>query len=1029
MEDKLDKFFDEAREALFADAYEWVDEHCRKKLKKFPTDIRLYAYLCIGAYRNRQYIRAINKALNALAIAESEDIYTITLKSLINLSLKKLTESNADVHESIKQKANEHLKGIDNLILDNIDKIKALIKEDPDLFGNIFEEIPQIKSNAEDKKELGLNYLLEDGLESAAEHFSSFFGPKQSDATVKAAMAFIFRNYEESIRLCDEALISGKNSKITALKAKSMYELERFDEAFKYFKESIDSGLNKKELLFYAANCLIELDRKKESIEYIDKALEIDPKDIDLLTNKGAALLKLKKHKEALNCFNKALELNPSDETLLTLLANKGIALKNIGLYDEAIDCFNKYAELTKDADILLGFGEELSFEGDFKRAKKCYSMVIEKEENEFALLGIANCLIELDDNEKAIEYYNGAIDLSKDEGVLESALLGLKIIKASVDECINKLLTINPDNKIALKEKAIILEKNNKYAQALNYFDRVGEIELEDADYEFLASKAICLEKLGKFEDGKKYYEKAIKINRGKEALNGLNRCKRALRYKENLDKKRQSITLLEPAKDYAKIIDVCSIILKEAPNDAFCLEKKANSLLKINKKNEAFECYDQLIELTNNEELLVKIMDIYKKFEIDISKCCSKLLQINPNNEQANKEKGIYLTKAKKYNEAMDCFANVKTDIGDKEYLSCRAISSQLTKNYSGAADYYQRLFNKDVNMDIENKKLLFNYFYTLIKIRDFYPAKDALKRLLQLLPLTSIFNFIDEITKEEEKKQIRCFILKHLALNAELEKDYDKSIKYYNEALSYIHDNSTIKRIKGMLDKNESYITINAKSKISFYDFKELIICDSNILVFKVFYDLKGILNILGDDRCEKAFDKFRKISGNNHICLTGTVMRQISMVWPSLFDAYSCEMSKDDKEKIKEQIKNRINKYERYYDIKKIAEVPLLIKEHEFKKIEYFYRKFPDRLKAITERKIRGLNEADKLKKLWARNDGKLPERSDMYILTQAVKLNSLCINGINRVAIFSDDNDFCEFSNEIEEEFNVKIYPL
>ena len=1026
MEVKLDKFIDEVREALFADAYEWVDEHCRKKLKKFPTDIRLYAYLCIGAYRNRQYIRAINKALNALTIAKSEDIYTITLKSLINLSLKKLTESNVDVHESIKQKANEHLKGIYNLILSNIDNIKALIEEDPDLFGNIFEEIPQIKSNAEDKKELGLNYLLEDKLEFAAEHFSSSFGPKQSDATVKAAMAFIFRNYEESIRLCDEALISGKNSKITALKAKSMYELERFDEAFKYFKESIDSGLNKKELLFYAANCLIELDRKRESIKYIDKALKIDPKDIDSLTNKGAVLLELKKYKAALNCFNKALELNPSDESLL---ANKGIALKNMGLYDGAIDYFNKYAELTKDANILLGFGEQLSLEGDFKRAKKCYSMVIEKKENEFALLGIANCLIELNDKEKAIEYYNKAIDLSNDEGVLETALLGLKIIKAGVDKCINKLLTINPDNKMALKEKAIALEKNNKYAQALNYFDRVGEIELEDADYEFLASKALCLEKSGKFEDGKKYYEKAIRINRSKEALNGLNRCKRALKYKESLDKERQSITLLELTNDYAKIIDICSIILKEAPNDAFSLEKKGYSLLRINKKNEAFECYDRLIELTNNEDLLVKIMDIYKKFEMDISKCCSRLLQINPNNEQANKENGIYLTKAKKYNEAMNCFANVKTDIGDIEYLRCRAISSQLTKNYGGAADYYQRLFNKDINMDIENKKLLFNYFYVLIKTRSFYLAKDTLKKLLHLMPLTSIFNFVDEITGEEEKKQMRCFILKHLAINAELEKDYDKSVEYYNEALSYIHDNRTIKRVKEMLDKNESYITINTKSKIDFYDFKEIVICDSNILVFKVFYDLKGILNILGDDRCERAFDKFRKIAGNNHISLTGTVIRQISMVWPSLFDAYSREMSKDDKEKIKEQIKNRINKYKRYYDIKKITEVPLLIKEHEFKKIEYFYGKFPDRLKTITERKIRGLDEADKLKKLWARNDGKLPERSDMYILAQAVKLNSLCINGVNRVAIFSDDNDFCEFSNEIEKEFNVKIYPL
>ena len=62
MEDKIDRFVDEVREALFAEAYDWVDEQCRKKLKKFPADTRIHAYLCIGAYKNKQYIRAINKA-------------------------------------------------------------------------------------------------------------------------------------------------------------------------------------------------------------------------------------------------------------------------------------------------------------------------------------------------------------------------------------------------------------------------------------------------------------------------------------------------------------------------------------------------------------------------------------------------------------------------------------------------------------------------------------------------------------------------------------------------------------------------------------------------------------------------------------------------------------------------------------------------------------------------------------------------------------------------------------------------------
>ena len=803
-----------------------------------------------------------------------------------------------------------------------------------------------------------------------------------------------------------------------------MYELEKFEAAFKHFKKAIDSGLNKKELLFYAANCLMDLDRKKESVQYIDKALEIDPNDIDLLTNKGAALSDLKRYKEALNCFNKALELNPSDEILLI---NKGIALKNLSLYDEAINCFNRHVELTKDASALLGFGDELILEEDFKRAKKCYSMVMEKEENEFALLGIVDCLIELKDEKKAIEYCNKLVDISKNEGVLEDALCCLKELESDAGECVNKLIAINPNNKTGLNEKGIILAKSNKYAQALNFLNK-GEDSDCNADYEFLVIKAICLEKTSQFKEGEKYYKKALSINKSEEALNGLNRCKRELRREKNLLKKRESVKFLELTKDYLKIINICNSILKDAPNDEFCLEKKAYCLLKINKKEEAIGYYDLLIDLTGNEDALARILELYKKLNIDAAKCCGKLMQINPNNEQANAEKGIYFTNAKKYNEAMNCFAKIKADIDDLAYLRCRAFSSSMTKKHHSAVEYYQKFFGKSISSDNYPSSLLLNYFYSLLKTENYSLAKDILAKLLQNLPLPSIFDFANDLDAKEGG-DIKCFILEYLAANAEKEKNYDKSIEYCNEILRYRHDKKMIRKIKDVLNEYEHLVSVNTKSQIGFNDFKELVICDSNILVFKVFYDLKGVMNILGDDRCERAFDKFRQIAGNKHMSLTETIMRQISLVWPSLFDIYSSELGKDEKEKIKEQIKNRINKYERYYDIKRITNAPLLIEEDEFKKIEKFYRKFPDKLKEITDRKTRFLNVMDKLKKLKARNNGILPERSDMYILAQAVKLNKSCINGVNKVSLFSDDGDFCEFSNEIEEDFNVKIYPL
>jgi len=167
----------------------------------------------------------------------------------------------------------------------------------------------------------------------------------------------------------------------------------------------------------------------------------------------------------------------------------------------------------------------------------------------------------------------------------------------------------------------------------------------------------------------GEKYYKKAISINKSEEALNGLNRCKRELRREKNLLKKRESVKFLELTKDYLKIINICNSILKGDPNDEFCLEKKAYCLLKINKKEEAIGYYDLLIDITGNEDALARILELYRKLNIDAAKCCGKLMQINPNNEQANAEKGIYFTNAKKYNEAMNCFAKIKADIDEFE------------------------------------------------------------------------------------------------------------------------------------------------------------------------------------------------------------------------------------------------------------------------------------------------------------------------------------------------------------------------
>ncbi len=1023
MLDKIDNFLEEVKEAIFEGAYDWVDEHCRKKLKKYPLNIKLHLYLCVNAFKNKQYGRVINKACKALELCKIEDINTLALRQLLFLSLKQLKEDN--IHPNIIQKAKLYSEKIDVLISENLDQVKHLIEEDPDIFREIFYGCATIERDIEKEKNIGFDMILDDNDLMALEYFTKSFGPSTQDESVKAAIAFLFNQFDESVVLCDKILTKNQEPKILALKAKSLYELGRYDKALVYLKKSINSGLKNMTLFFEAANCLVELNRKDEAIKLFDKALEIEPKNVAILTNKGGALSELGFYNEAIKCFDKALKVDPSDSFLLQ---NKGIALKNLNRYDEAIESFIKLSEQLNDSSLLVGTAQELELKGMLNKARRCYEEVLKKQENnEYALIGLVNYMVNKynpNKEKKIFEYCSKLIKESKNESILNNVLGALKIIGADTSECSNRILIINPNNQFALVEKGIMLTGQGKYKQAITYLEKTEGI-VKSTHEEYFFSRAICLEKLGEYKQGKRYYKKLLKINKNnKAAINGTERCNVAINHQKKLAKKKQSLILLEEVGDYEKALNVCNYLLKQNVNDEQVLEKKADYLLKLKREKEAFECYNELIDLTKEEAVVVNILGILKKFNVEINKCYEKLAGINPDNDLVLIRKGTSLTNEKKYYNALEFFDRVKGDYEDDTYLRCKVFCLQLSKRYEEAVKYYRKLIEKKM----EDSDLLFNYFYCLFKIKDYTLAKVCLTRLLEgsedvlvkvdLLPIT-----------EKENKEIKCFILEYLAMRAESEKNFDKSIIYYNKILEYGYNKNVYKKIKDILDNNEDHISVNTKSSLIF-DFwlKELIICDSNILIFKVFYDLKGIMNILEDQRCQRAFDRFQELTRNNFITLTDTIKKQVELVWLSLFDTYKPKIRHNEMI-VKGQIIRRIEKYKRYYAIKNLFNKPLVISAKELEEVEDFYKKYPDRLKEITERKISSLSESDKTKKLMLRSNGELPEKSDMYILAQAIKLNNSNIKGIKKIAIFSDDNDFCDFSNEIEERFNVKIYSL
>ena len=797
----------------------------------------------------------------------------------------------------------------------------------------------------------------------------------------------------------------------------SLHAMEKYDASFDSFKEAIDNGVNTPAVLSCAVDCLIELNKKREAIKYLDKLLKINPSDVNSLINKGAALSHLKRYKEAIEYFDKALTIKNDS---LMALTNKGVALKKMKKYNEAIECLSKSFKVSCDKNHLISLGCELKWRGELRLAKKCFEEVLSVKSDEFALSELADCLLELDEKKLAAKYYNEIVDISKDEEILECALISLKELGCPIEKCADKLFTVNPENETALIEKGIKLTKQGKYSLALDYLSKVS-----DNSEEYLSSIAACLEKTGRFKDAKKYYQKTHRLNKSAEIAEAINRCSSMVSHEKAILKKRKSIEKIELSADYSKLIEICTSILDETPDDCDILEKKAGSLLRLGMKDEALKCYEKLVGLTSDERILANTLDAYKQLGADSGKCCDKLIRINPQNEQANIEKGIYFTKNGDYYNASAHFNNVKTENTSDECIKYMAVSQYKLCRYSKAAEYFRRIFGKQID---DNRLLLF-YIHSLLKIKKQGIAKEILDDALQSKDYRVILGYTREIEDKNELQFINSFVLEQVAVKSLINQKYDEAVRHYLKLLGCSQEERIVKNIKEIVEKHDSMLTVNTKSMLDLHSHKELVIVDSNILIFKVFYDLKGIMNLIDDKRCLKAFERFQELSISNFICLTEIVKREISLVWPTLFEAYSQKTINCDKKEIRGQIARRIAKYERKYSMENFANQEGCLFEKELSEVEGFYKRFPYRLKEITVRKIKELSEHEKNKKLLARSYGRLPERSDMQILAHAVRLNKSCIAGVKKIAILTDDSDFVKFSSEIEEQFNVKIYPL
>ena len=246
------------------------------------------------------------------------------------------------------------------------------------------------------------------------------------------------------------------------------------------------------------------------------------------LLEKIESLYEMGKHQEIIDL----IEGLPEEELDIELIGELGRAYNNVGNYQKGLEILKSIE--TEVGDTALWnwrVGYSYFFLKDFISAKKCLLKAYELNPHDnivcdLLIITYAN-LSKLENkngnSEKAIEYALESRKYSYDEkGIMEAdsflAWLYNKYKEyTKAEEILRKQLARNKDDKWTLSELAYSLSAQGKYEEAIEKFEYVLSLEVEDeGNLEFIYSQlGWCYRHLWNFEKALEYLNKAKELGR----------------------------------------------------------------------------------------------------------------------------------------------------------------------------------------------------------------------------------------------------------------------------------------------------------------------------------------------------------------------------------------------------------------------------------------------------------------------------------------------------------------------------------
>ena len=317
--------------------------------------------------------------------------------------------------------------------------------------------------------------------------------------------------------------------------------------------------------------CVSETESVKETknqdpIVVVSELIDKDITNDSLYVERAKINIDRKRFKEALKDLDQANSLDSTKGETHYLLADVLLELVKSRVGDDSylvLSSEHFYTSVRYNYNIALSYkkaGEIYLFRGKtFKNDEYLNTSVKLLEESIFVnssdphtFLLLGYCYIELDREEEAILCFNKTVELdsNNEEGYLQLGNLHHSLQDSLSLDYYNKVVKINPENRIAWYNMGLAYHSNSMYSEAQEVYHKIIDIGIEDRIYEnatynlgfmfeddlkdyknainyfievlrvnpnyYLAyfRMAICYQGLGDVVNAEQYYRKALGIN-----------------------------------------------------------------------------------------------------------------------------------------------------------------------------------------------------------------------------------------------------------------------------------------------------------------------------------------------------------------------------------------------------------------------------------------------------------------------------------------------------------------------------------